>query len=80
MPLLKKTNRLREIRANKGLSGYDLQILSSIPACSIYLIERGLKRARPYERALLAEALGLPEGKLFPTHLENLPKIEGSGC
>lgn len=70
MPLLKKLNRLREIRTSKGLSGYDLQLLSSIPAQEIYRIERGLKRPRTYEKNLIAEAFGKSVEEIFPDSLQ----------
>jgi transcriptional regulator with XRE-family HTH domain len=77
MPLRKKRNCLREIRIQNGLSGYDLQILSNIPAQEIYRIERGLKRPMPYEKALISKALGLREEEIFPDELKHNNKIEG---
>lgn len=76
MPLRKRTNYLREARVRKGLSGYDLQILSNIPAQEIYRIERGLKRPKAYERALLSKALGAEEDRVFPKGLESNGEIE----
>jgi transcriptional regulator with XRE-family HTH domain len=76
MPLIKKRNRLRDLRIEKGLSGYDLQILSHIPAQLIYLIERGIKNPQDYEKVLLSEALDIPVEKIFPKEMENNPKIE----
>ena len=78
MPLRKKVNCLREIRTQKGFSGYDLQLLSTIPAQSIYQIERGLKRPLLYEKSLLAKALSLPEETIFPAELQrNSEVVEG---
>lgn len=77
MALRKKVNRLREIRLSRDLSGYDLQILSRIPAQEVYRIERGLKKPKRYEKALLAKALGLDENEIFPESLERNPEIEG---
>lgn len=76
MPLRKKTNCLREIRIQKGLSGYDLQILSDIPAQEIYRIQMGLKRPMPYEKALISKALGLGEEEVFPDELKHNNEIE----
>ena len=76
MPLRKKNNLLREHRMQVGLSGYDLQLLSGIPAQTIYLIERGLKRPQRYEKSLLSRALNIEEGKLFPNNLERCSIIE----
>lgn len=76
MALRKKVNCLREVRRSNGLSGYDLQILSRIPAQEIYRIERGLKRAKRYERALLAKALNTEESTIFPKDMELSAEIE----
>ena len=70
MALLKKVNKLREIRTGRGLSGYDLQLLSSVPAQDIYHIERGLKKPRPYEKKIIAEALGESVEEIFPDSLK----------
>jgi transcriptional regulator with XRE-family HTH domain len=70
MPLLRRVNRLREIRINRGLSGYDLQLLSSVPAQEIYRIERGLKRPKKYEKNLIAEALAKSVEEIFPDSLQ----------
>ena len=75
MSLLKKKNRLRELRKAKEISGYDLQILSNIPAEVIYRIERGLKSPNRHEKALLSEALGLDEEEVFPSYLLRNPEI-----
>lgn len=77
MALRKKTNCLRELRLQKGLSGYDLQILSNVPAQEIYRIERGLKKPMPYEKALISDALGLREEVVFPDNLKYSSEIEG---
>jgi transcriptional regulator with XRE-family HTH domain len=77
MPLRRKVNRLREVRKAKGFSAYDLQLLSHVPAQIIYCIERGLQRARPSEKRMLAEALQVSEKDLFPAHLERNQEIEG---
>lgn len=78
MPLSKRVNRLREIRTNRGLSGYDLQLLSSIPAQEIYRIERGLKRPRQYEKSILAEALNKNVEEIFPDSLQFNNEILGA--
>ena len=75
MPLFRKCNNLREIRTEKGLSGYDLQILSSVPAQNIYLIERGLKHPAVHEKHLLSIALEVSEEEIFPDELKAFPKI-----
>ena len=77
MALRKKVNCLREERNQRGLSGFDLQILSTIPASSIYLIERGLKRPQAYEKRRLSEALNISEDELFPEDMARNPTIEG---
>jgi len=77
MALRRKTNKLREARKACGFSGYDLQILSRIPAQEIYRIERGLKRPKAYECDLLAQALDMPIDEIFPRHLEGNSEIEG---
>jgi transcriptional regulator with XRE-family HTH domain len=70
MPLMIRKNLLREIRRERRLSGYDLQLLSHIDAQAIYQIERGIKRPQSYEKNLLAEALGLRVEELFPKEME----------
>ena len=75
MPLFRKCNNLREIRTKKALSGYDLQILSSVPAQNIYLIERGLKHPAVHEQRLLSIALDVPEEEIFPDELKACPEI-----
>lgn len=79
MPLYRKCNNLREIRIQKGFSGYDLQILSSVPAQAIYLIERGLKNSQAYERSLLSDALNVSEKELFPDDLKRSAEILSTG-
>lgn len=76
MPLLIRKNCLREVRKARGLSGYDLQLLSHVPARDIYLIERGLKRPLRHEKGLIADALGMPEEKIFPLEMLKNQKIE----
>ena len=71
MPLMITKNKLREIRKSKKLSGYDLQILSTIPARTLYEIERGLKRPLPYQKALISDALEMDEQEIFPNSLES---------
>jgi lambda repressor-like predicted transcriptional regulator len=75
MPLRKKINCLRELRRKTGYSGYDLQILTSIPAQEIYRIERGLKMPFPYEKALIAKALNLPGEIIFPKGMQRNNEI-----
>lgn len=77
MSLRRKTNNLRELRIQRRLSGYDLQILSRVPAQEIYRIERGLKRPMPYEKALISKALGIGEEEIFPDKLKHNKEIEG---
>jgi len=69
MPLRKVTNRLRETRRAKGFSGFDLQLVTNIPAQEIYKIERGLRRAVAWEKDRLATCLGVAEDELFPNNL-----------
>ena len=68
--LRKRTNFLREFRRRKGLSAYDLQLLSNIPAYVIYRIERGLAKPKHFERAFLAAAIGAPEEEIFPKNVQ----------
>lgn len=75
MALRKKVNCLRELRIQRGLSGYDLQLLSSIPAQEIYRIERGLKRPLPHEKCLLAKALNFSEEIIFPAAMARSGEI-----
>jgi transcriptional regulator with XRE-family HTH domain len=75
MPLRRITNHLREIRSSKGLSGYDLQILSKIPAQEIYRIERGLTKPQIYQKHLIADALNASVQKVFPTNLERNQEV-----
>jgi transcriptional regulator with XRE-family HTH domain len=77
MALRRKLNRLREVRKARGLSGYDLQVLTRIPAQEIYRIERGLRRVRPYEKEWLAKALQEEVETVFPEELERSKEIEG---
>jgi transcriptional regulator with XRE-family HTH domain len=70
MALMRSVNRLREIRLSKGLSGYDLQLLSDIDAKSIYAIERGLKHPSSFEKGALANALGHLEREIFPESMK----------
>jgi transcriptional regulator with XRE-family HTH domain len=69
MPLMRKANRVRELRKSKGLSGYDLAILSGVIATSVYLIERGAKKPLRYEMDKIADALGLPVDVVFPREM-----------
>jgi hypothetical protein len=77
MALRKRVNNLREIRARAKLSGYDLQILSSIPAQKIYLVERGLQKPWPFEKVALSKALRVLVEELFPKDLARCREIEG---
>lgn len=77
MALRRKVNKLREVRKSHGLSAYDLQLLSHIPAQTIYGIERGLRRPRTYEKTFLAQALQEEVETLFPKELERHNEIEG---
>ena len=79
MALRRIVNRLREARKSRGLSGYDLQILSRIPACDIYRIERGLLKPKVHHKHLLSEALGVSVPELFPVELEKNPTVTGRG-
>lgn len=75
MPLMRIQNRLREIRRDCGLSGYDLAILAHLPPQLIYQIERGIRRVQTYEKDMIAEALGVPVEKIFPVELEKNGEI-----
>lgn len=77
MALRRIVNRLREARKSQGLSGYDLQILSRIPACDIYRIERGLLKPQNHHKILLSEVLGISVAELFPIELEKNPTVTG---
>jgi len=75
MVLRRKLNNLRKIRKEKGLSGYDLQLLTYIPAREIYHIERGLKTPTPYEKTLISEGLNMPKGDIFPDDMQGNKEI-----
>lgn len=75
MPLMSRKNRLREARKAGGFSGYDLQLITSVRAHKIYLIERGLARASSYERFALAQALDSPIDVLFPPEMERTTEV-----
>ena len=77
MALRKRVNNLREIRTEEKLSGYDLQLLSSIPAQKIYLIERGLMKPWAFEKIALSKALKVSVEELFPEKLTLCREIEG---
>jgi transcriptional regulator with XRE-family HTH domain len=76
MALFVRKNNLRKIRKEKKLSGYDLQLLTNIPAQSIYLIERGIKRPARHERHLISDALGLSVDSVFPDDLRLNDEVE----
>ena len=75
MALSLRRNRVRELREKKGLSGYDMQILSKVPAWKVYAIERGLQRARGFEKELIAKALEASVDQVFPVELRNSKEI-----
>lgn len=75
MPLRRVRNRLREIRKQKGLSAFDLQLLSHTPAWRVYLIERGLGEPRIFERYTLARALDVEEEEIFPEAMSKSQEI-----
>jgi transcriptional regulator with XRE-family HTH domain len=76
MALIIKKNRLRDIRNQKSLSAYDLQLLSFIPAQILYMIERGLKIPHSYEKERISKALNVPVDDIFPKEMERNQKIE----
>ncbi len=59
-------NRLKEIRAEKGLSQLALAKLTDIAPTDISRIENGWLRPYPGWRVRLAGALGVTESELFP--------------
>jgi len=61
-----QSNRLREVRTKLGLSQLQLSFLSRVPNCLISDIERGVRYPFPKARRLIAEALRMPEGEIFP--------------
>jgi transcriptional regulator with XRE-family HTH domain len=76
MALMVRKNRLREVRKSLKISAYDLQLLSHIPAQTIYAIERGLKRPAAHEKTFLSQALKLSEFEIFPAELAQNGKVE----
>ena len=75
MSLMIRRNRVRETRRAKGLSAYDLQLLTRIPAQTIYGIERGLRGPLQYQKDLIAHALGLQESDLFPREMARSSEV-----
>jgi transcriptional regulator with XRE-family HTH domain len=69
MALLRKRNRLREVRKAKGLSALDLQLMTPINHQRIYLIERGIVKPTHAQKVILSEALGVPLEQLFPADM-----------
>ncbi|UCH51227.1 MAG: helix-turn-helix domain-containing protein [Chloroflexota bacterium] len=62
--------RLRKRREALNLSQTRLAYLAQVPACVISDCERGKRLPWPAARRALAEALGMPEAKLFPAEEE----------
>lgn len=88
MSLMIRRNKVRETRMVKGLSAYDLQLITHIPAQTIYGIERGLRGPLQFQKDLIADALGLQESELFPPEMArssevvecDLVNLEGVEC
>ncbi len=59
-------NRLKEIRAKKGVSQLTLAKLTNIAPGDISRIENDWLRPYPGWRKRLARALGVPQSELFP--------------
>jgi transcriptional regulator with XRE-family HTH domain len=76
MPIIRKSNRLRELRQAQGLSGYDLQVLTKINAQRVYFIERGIVRPNRAERVRISAALKLAEEQVFPREMQLSSEIE----
>jgi transcriptional regulator with XRE-family HTH domain len=58
-------NRLREIRAVKRISQFQLRVVTGIHQSKISLIENGLVEAREDERERMAQALGVKIKAIF---------------
>jgi len=69
MALMRKRNRLRELRRAKNLSAIDLQLMTFINHQRIYLIERGVAKPTHAQKVILSEALGVPLEQLFPANM-----------
>ena len=59
-------NKIRVIRESKGLSQTRLACMTGLAGSMISDIELGKRQAWPKARRAIAEALGMPEGELFP--------------
>ena len=64
--MAKNNNRLKVLRAERGLSQLDTAIAAAIPQHRYWLIENGYREVNPDERAALARALDASESDLFP--------------
>ncbi|MBP1925853.1 transcriptional regulator with XRE-family HTH domain [Sedimentibacter acidaminivorans] len=60
-----KDNKLREIRASKGLSQFDLSMMTRIPPSEISRLENGKIYAYPGWRRKISDALNIPEENIF---------------
>jgi DNA-binding XRE family transcriptional regulator len=69
MALIRKRNRLREIRRELGLSAFDLQLMCFVNHQRIYLIERGIVRPTHAQKVAIAEALKRSVEEIFPPQM-----------
>ncbi len=63
-------NRLREMRAIKRVTQFQLRLQTGINATKISFIENDLVEPRPDEIKRLSRALGVNPGDLFPSRGE----------
>lgn len=64
--MAKQANRLKVLRADKGLSQLDTAIKIGIGRDRYWYIENGYKEATQEERTALAELFGVAETDVFP--------------
>ncbi len=60
------TNRLREIRAAKRITQFQLRILTGIQQSKLSFIENGLIKPGTEEKEKISKALGLKPEEIFP--------------
>jgi len=59
------SNQLRAERLKKRLTIWDLAQITHLHPSTLSHIEHGHRRAWPKQRSRIAEALGVPEARLF---------------
>lgn len=75
--MAKNTNRLKVLRAEKGLSQLDTSIEAKIPTHRYWLIENGYREPTDRERAVLARVFNVDDVFLTPAVASSGP-VSGS--